>query len=73
MSTREEHPTIGEKAVLVIPWNYQPIHLEETFGAIFLGIFAVIFLIGWRRAEARYRALITKVEATNGSRSLNTR
>jgi len=60
MSTSEEHPTIGEKAVLVIPGNYQPIHLKDTLGVIFLGIFAVISLIGWIRAEARYRALITK-------------
>jgi hypothetical protein len=73
MSTNKEHPTIGEKAVLVIPGNYQPIHLQDTVGAIFLGIFALIFFIGWRRAEARYRALINQQELTNGNHSLDAR
>jgi hypothetical protein len=66
MSISEKHiPSIGEKAVLVIPGNYQPIHLQEMFGAIFLGIFAVIFLIGWIRSEARYRTLIMQQVRTN--------
>ncbi len=68
MSRSEEHPTIGENAVLVIPGNYQPVHLQDTFGAIFLGIFAVIFLIGWMRSEARNRALITQRELKDGNR-----
>jgi hypothetical protein len=73
MSTYEEHPTLGEKAVLVVPGNYQPVHLEDTFGAIFLGVFAVISFIGWMRAEARYRALISRSEDTDGGRSRNAR
>jgi hypothetical protein len=68
MSTSEEHPTLGARAVLVVPGNYQPIHLEDTAGAIFLGIFAVISLIGWMRSEARNRALLTQKEMTHGSR-----
>jgi len=68
MPTGKAHPTIGEKAVLVIPGNYQPVHLQDTFGAIFLGIFAVIFLIGWMRAEARNRALMTQRELKDGNR-----
>jgi hypothetical protein len=62
MSKNEENPVIGEQGVLSVHGNYQPIHLEDTFGAIFPGIFAVISLIGWIRAEARYRLLITQSE-----------
>ena len=68
MSTSEDHtPAIGEKAVLVIPGNYQPIHLEDTVGAIFLGIFATIFMIGWIRTEVRYRKLMTQREMSHGN------
>ena len=38
MSTNEGHPVIGEGGILEIPGNYQPVHLEDTVGAIFLGI-----------------------------------
>jgi hypothetical protein len=63
MSTNEEHiPLIDGKTPVDISGNYQPIHLEDTVGAIFLGILAVILLIGWRRAETRYRKLITQQE-----------
>ena len=71
MSKNEDHPVIGEQGALSVPGNYQPVHLEDTFGAIFLGIFAVISLISWIRAEARYRALITQLEVNHGNRSLN--
>lgn len=54
------YPVIGDQAVLNVPGNYQPVHLEDTFGVIFLGIFAMLSLIGWMRAEARYRKLITQ-------------
>lgn len=42
MSSREEHPALGAKAVLEVPGNYQPVHLENPVGAIFLGILSVI-------------------------------
>jgi hypothetical protein len=71
MSTNEAHPITGDQGVLNVPGNYQPIHLEDTFGAIFLGIFAVISLVGWIRAEARYRALITQLEVNYGNHSPN--
>jgi hypothetical protein len=60
MSTNnEEHiPLIDGKTPVDISGNYQPIHLEDTAGAIFLGILAVIMLIGWRRAETRCQKLI---------------
>jgi hypothetical protein len=62
MSCDEGHPVMGDKAVLVVPGNYQPVHLEDTVGAILLGIFAVISFIGWMNAEARYRASINRRE-----------
>jgi hypothetical protein len=58
MSANEGHPVIGEQGILHVPGNYQPVHLEDTFGAILLGVFALICLIGWMRAEARYRKLL---------------
>ena len=67
MSTNEGHPVIGEGGILEIPGNYQPVHLEDTVGAIFLGVFAIISLIGWMRSEKRYRKLITHQETTDRS------
>ena len=67
MSTNEGHPVIGEGGILEIPGNYQLYHLEDTVGAIFLGIFAIISLIGWMHSEKRYRKLIIHQESTNGS------
>ena len=67
MSTSEGHPILGNGAVLDVPGNYQPVHFEDTAGAILLGIFAIVSLVGWMRSEARYRKLITDKEITNGS------
>ena len=36
------------------------VDMEDTVGAVFLGILSVVLLIGWMRAEARVRALITQ-------------
>ncbi len=58
MSTNEGDPVLGENAVLEVSGSYQPIHLEDTLGAIFLGIFAMISLMGWMYTEARYRKLL---------------
>lgn len=58
MSTSEGHPVIGENAVLEVSGSYQPIHLEDTVSAMFLGVFAIISLLGWMRSEARYRKLL---------------
>ena len=38
MSSNKGHPILSEGAVLEVPGNYQPVHLEDTFGAIILGI-----------------------------------
>ena len=67
MSTSEGHPVIGEGGIFEVPGNYQPVHWEDTVGAIFLGILAIISLVGWMRSEARYRKLITYREAVDGS------
>ena len=36
--------------------------MNDTMGALFLGILAWILLIGWMRAEARNRVLIKQLE-----------
>ena len=41
--------------------NSVDVNLKDTVGAVFLGILSLILLIGWVRAEARYRTLITKL------------
>jgi hypothetical protein len=68
MSSNEGHPILAEGAVLEIPGSYQPVHLEDTFGAIFLGIFAIISLIGWMRSETRYRKFIIRQKIADSQR-----
>ena len=68
MSSNEGHPILAEGAILEIPGNYQPVHLEDTFGAILLGVFAIISLIGWIRSEARYRKLVTRQAIADSQR-----
>jgi hypothetical protein len=52
---------------VVSPGNYSPvtITIKDSMGAIFLGILTLILLIGWRRAETRYRKLIEQKELTD--------
>ncbi len=76
MSTNENNiQTLEDQTPLVSPGNYSPVtvYVKDTLGALFLGLFAGILLVGWMRAEARSRALITQLEKTDGSRSLNAR
>jgi hypothetical protein len=73
MSANEGHPIIAEQGILHVPGNYQPIHLEDTVGAVFLGILALILLIGWIRSEARYRKLRMASEMNVGNRMLDHR
>ena len=47
-------------------WQLQTLYLKDTIGAIFLGIFAVIFLVGWRLAESRNRLLKNQLRNTDG-------
>jgi hypothetical protein len=75
MSTNENKiPPLEDQTPLVSPGNYSPVtvYIKDTLGALFLGILSGILLVGWMRAEERYRALVTKLEATNGNRLLNT-
>jgi hypothetical protein len=67
--------TTEDQTPLVSPGNYSPVTVtvKDTLGTIFLGILAGILLVGWMRAEARYQTLITRLEETNGSHSLNAR
>ena len=43
----------------VSPGTYSPVTVQnyDSLGALFLGIFALITLVGWIRAEARNRQL----------------
>lgn len=49
--------------------NYSPVtvFMQDTTGALFMGIFALLFMLGWIRSEARCHTLITHQEATRGS------
>jgi hypothetical protein len=72
MSTNEDPiPAVEEKSPLVSPGNGSSVtvYMEDTMGAIFLGFLAGVLLIGWMRAEARYRTLITELEMTHGNHS----
>jgi len=57
-------PTGNEQTPAVAPGNYSPVTvtMNDSIAAVFLGILAVILLIGWRRAESRYRKLLTQQE-----------
>ena len=71
MSIQEENLSIREASTpMVSPGNYSPVtvYVEDSIGAVFLGIFAVLFWIGWMRAEKRYRTLITQKENPHGNR-----
>lgn len=67
--------TSQDKTPSVSPGNYSPVtvNMEDSVGAVFLGILAVILLIGWRRAESRNRHLIQQLKNNNGNDSFNHR
>jgi hypothetical protein len=76
MSTNENNiQTLEDQTPLVSPGKYSPVtvYVKDTLGALFLGIFAGILLVGWMRAEARSHRLIMQLEKNNGSHSLNAR
>lgn len=68
MSTNEN--SISEKTPSGCPSIHNPVRvfMQDTIGAVFLGIFAVICLIGWMRSAARHRELLTKQESIHGNR-----
>jgi hypothetical protein len=53
-------PTKEEQTPLVSPGTYSPVTvtISDSIGAVFLGIVAMILLVGWRRAETRYKKLV---------------
>jgi len=70
MQTNEnQNSTQQNSTPSVSPGNYSPVtvYMEDTIGVVFMGIFSLLFLIGWMRAETRNRKLITQKESTNGS------
>ena len=70
MPTKEEPITsMDNNTPGVSPGNYSPVTVtvSDSIGAIVLGTLSIILLIGWTRAEARYRALLLQKEARNGS------
>lgn len=74
MSTIEDPvPNLDNKSPSVSPGNYSPVtvYLKDTLGAVFLGVLAGILLIGWIRAETRFRDFISQSEVANGNRSRN--
>ena len=56
--------TVDDVTPAIRPGNYSPVNvdIQETMGALFLGILACITLIGWMRAEARIRALMKQLQ-----------
>ena len=57
-------PTQEGQTPVVSPGNYSPVTvtMNDSIAAVFLGILAIMQLIGWRRAESRYRKLINQQE-----------
>jgi hypothetical protein len=63
MSTNEDNiPMLAQTTPPVSPGNYSPVTVtvDDTVGGVFLGILALILLVGWMRSEARYRKLLTQ-------------
>ena len=70
MPTNEDLISVqNEKTPAVSPGNYSPVtvYMKDTLGVIFLGILTVILLVGWRRTEKKYRALLVQRESMNGN------
>ena len=74
MSTNKDLLPIQEdQTPSVSPGNYSPVTVtvKDTLATIFLDILSVILLVGWMRAEARSRALMTQLENTKGTHSFD--
>jgi hypothetical protein len=60
METNESLDLSSEgQTPLVSPGTYSPVTIynQDSLGALILGIFALILLIGWMRSEERNRQL----------------
>lgn len=71
----ENDITPENKTPSVSPGNYSPVTvvMKDTIGVLFLGIFAILFWIGWMNSEKRYRELISQMEAVDGNHSSDPR
>jgi hypothetical protein len=59
-----ENTLTQEGTPQVRPGNYNPVIVDvnDTVGALFLGMLCVILLIGWQRSEIRYRELLKPLD-----------
>ena len=75
MPTKEPITTMDNNTPQVSPGNYSPVTVtvSDSIGAIVLGTLSIILLIGWTRAEARYRAFLLQKEKINGSHHAESR
>ena len=66
---------LEEQTPAVSPGNYSQVtvYMKDTVGAVFLGIFAVIALIGWIRTYRRYRTLAAQLESSQTGNSMDIR
>jgi len=71
MQTNEvQYPEEQNRTPSVSPGNYSPVtvYMEDTIGAVFLGIIAFLFLIGWLCSEARLHKLTFRQWMTDRNR-----
>ena len=62
MQENELMPQQAHSTPEVKPGVYNPVNisLNETTGALLLGILAILLLIGWIRAENKLKALLSQ-------------
>jgi len=74
LKNEDQLPMSVDTTPSVSPGNYSPVTVtvKDSLGAIFLGVLSVILLVGWMRAEARTRVLITETERSVVDHSSNT-
>ena len=62
MNETQLTPIPEDRTPSVSPGNYSPVTVtvNDTVGGVFLGILALILLVGWISSEARYRKLLTQ-------------
>jgi len=65
LKDKDHISTLDEKTPSVSLGTYSPVtvYMEDSIGAVFPDILAMIFLIGWRRAESRNRRLMDHLRA----------
>ena len=55
-------PDPAQGTPAISPGTYSPVtvYMQDTLGIVFLGILASVLLLGWMRAEMRYRYLMAR-------------